>query len=208
MWNMITFNHFMNYSNDLLESPIFYKRYLASTAITVGVSLPLEIASIAQNTFKLVGEAFFMAVKVVIKITIVIEFSKSLRTFERKLPGPFALIQTIGKIFAYIIGSLSTATLGIFLPSVNFQFHLSLGILRDEKIEAALLEEQTEADYHREQLQIKLRQSIRERLQDLIKAKNTSPHESQNIPNGKEIVSTESVFAERGRESPQQLQVD
>lgn len=171
---MMIFNDYMNDSHRLLESSIFYRHQITSRASMIGIALPLEVLAVIQNIFKASAELIFIAGKTIMQVVDFMDGSKSFQSIKKELPGFFTFIQTIEKICLYILGTVLTATLGVLLPRLNFQVHTTLGIVKDDKIEAILRQKELELVQQREEFQQKLQETIKKKLQDLRQARQLS----------------------------------
>ncbi len=141
---MVPFNPLMNYANNLLDSPDFFSREIASRALVLSAGVPLEIFVLVENILKLHIDLFSFVMKQSITIINLPGFSKSLQQFGEGLPGLQEVIATAYKIVGYVFGILCTAVLGPISPGVNFYFHVASGLVEDEKknAEARLREEE------------------------------------------------------------------
>jgi len=157
----------LNHAVTMTHSDSFLVRSLGSRFTTVIAGTPLEIIAIARNLIKLPFEAAQVVIKVPTKIISTCVDSPTLKEFDTSLPGPFALIKTAFKILGHVIGTFFTATLGLLSPKANFNLHVFLGLITDEKAETQRHKSNQEAAKKRED-QV---QAMKAHLQNLIQAK-------------------------------------
>lgn len=132
---MTPLNWAMNRVADLSESESILKKIAARATIAVGV-LPFEVLAIAQNLIKLPFSTGFMLCRIPLKLANLVARSKSLRNLEMSMPGPGSLFATALKVIGYALGTIFSI-LGFFIsPRKNFDLHVILGLVRDEKAEA------------------------------------------------------------------------
>lgn len=137
---MTPLNTVMNKVAIMAESDAILKK-IAVRAITVIGVLPLEVMTTALGLIKLPFDAALSVCKIPLKVTNLFARSKSLRSLERSLPTPRAVVITALKIVGYALGTLFTLILGVFIsPKMNFDLHVSLGLIRNERAEAQRLQ--------------------------------------------------------------------
>jgi hypothetical protein len=164
---MSPLSRLLNQSVVIAQSDSFLARSVGSRFTTVVAGVPLEILAVAQNLIKLPFEAAQMVIKLPAKIINTCVDSPSLNEFASSLPGPIALLKTALKVLGYAIGAFFTATLGLLSPKANFNLHVFLSLVKDEKAEAQKLKANQEATKKRED-QI---QAMKAHLKNLIEAK-------------------------------------
>lgn len=173
-------NSFMN-KMDEISQPInhitrvpqgAFKRHVLPSIGTPVVGTPLEVLAVAQNIVtapvQLAGAGLNLAVRALTHIS----SAKCLRDFSEKLPTLSDFFRTLGRVVAYAIGTLFTATLGFFSPSANFKLHCAFGLTthnREEAVRAA--EEAATAVQFEQEAELGLQEEIaRQRQQDLVEA--------------------------------------
>lgn len=158
---MTPLNLVMNHVANMAESDALLTKIGIRTVTIVGV-IPLEVMAAAFNLIKLPFEAALMVTKIPLKITNLLARSKALRSVEMALPGPKKVIVTALKIIGFVLGTLFTVVLGVFIsPKMNFDLHVSLGLVRNAKAEA-----------HRAQIELQIarrRAAVAQQLEDNIK---------------------------------------
>lgn len=120
------------------------KKYAGRPLATLAVAVPAELTAIGQNVLKAPFQAAGLSVKtLIVRPLAYITGSESLKNLSDKLPGVKDLLNTISKIVRYTIGTFLTATLGVILPKANFSAHCALGLISNNRQEAAAKTEET-----------------------------------------------------------------
>lgn len=173
---MSPLNSLMNRAATLAESKPFINHAILPRMIMPCGGIPLEIALVVLNTVKLPIVTAGFCIKIPTKIFSTIIPSKTLKEFDNSLPGPSKMLETSLRIICCSIGILANATLGIINPITNFRFHCSLGLIKDNKIEAEKIRLAKERE---EQIQKHEKQIINyiTSLVDSIREKNKSEEE-------------------------------
>lgn len=126
----------MNYNANLTLNSNFFQKNISSRLLSI-VSIPLELIASLENLIKLPYHTVTLSLKIPATILNMLVRSKSLREFESQLASPLKVIQTATKIMGYVLGTLSTATLGLISPNKNFKLHCFFGLINDKIAEKA-----------------------------------------------------------------------
>lgn len=112
-----------------------FKRVIGARAANVFVTVPTELAAVAQNVLLAPVYTASTALKLSAKTVAYISGSETVKNFEAKLPGFTELLRTVARIVAYSIGTILTATVGVISPKANFNMHCALGLAIDKREE-------------------------------------------------------------------------
>jgi len=130
---MSPLHHVLNRIHAWNEQGYTFKSVICSRATNLGVSTPLSVLAVAQNTIAIPFAAAGTAAKMIVKPVAWISGSKALNHFDKQLPGITDLLLRIANIIRYVFATAANATLGVLSPSANFKAQCALGTTYDKQ---------------------------------------------------------------------------
>lgn len=118
-----------------------FKSVICSRTTNLGVSTPLSLLAVAQNTLAAPFAAAGTATKIIVKPVAWISGSKALNRFANQLPGMTDLLLRISNVIRYILAAAVNATLGVISPAANFRAQCALGTTYDKQAIMAAIQE-------------------------------------------------------------------
>lgn len=103
-------------------------RHVGTRATNLFITTPVEALAVAQNVLLIAPfQAVSMTLKVGARVIQVITGSEAVKNFADNRPGLSDLMRTVARTFAYAIGTLLSATLGVLSPTTNYRVQQALG---------------------------------------------------------------------------------